>query len=218
MNVLNDIKNQLWVSKYRPEKLKNVILPQQTKDKIKDIIETQQIPNMLFSGPPGTGKTTLVNVILNELNVDKSDILELNASDVNSIEAVRSLIKPFAQSTSTNNELPLRFIFLDECLDENEEIRIGTIDDWKPIKLKDLENGTEYPIVSFNMENGELYNDIGFIVSEKEDDIYEIELEDGTIIKTNKKHPFIIENNNGTYQQLSIEDGLSENDEIIFVK
>jgi len=210
-----DLKDKLWVAKYAPTKLEETVLKSDIKKKLETYIEEKNVPNLLFAGPPGTGKTTLGKVLLNELNVDQGDVLFINASDINSVDAVRNMIKPFAMSMSSNDELPVRFVFLDECLDENEKVRVGTTDDWKAIPLNELEKNTSYPIVSMNMETGELENDEGYIISDKTDEIYEVELEDGRIIKLNSKHPFLVRNEKGEIVEKTIEDGLGEGDTIL---
>jgi hypothetical protein len=103
-------------------------------------------------------------------------------------------------------------LLLDECLDENEEILVGTVDNNNPIKLVDMEYNTEYPIVSFNMDTGELENDNGYIVSDKDDVIYEVELENGKKIRLNSKHPFIVIDENGKFSEKTIDGGLQEGD------
>ena len=70
---------------------------------------------ILQVGPAGTGKTSSMRALLNQLNVDSGDIMFVNASDINSVDAVRNIIKPFAMSMSINEELPIRFVFLDEA-------------------------------------------------------------------------------------------------------
>ena len=106
-------------------------------------------------------------------------------------------------------------LLLDECLDENEEVMVGTINNHQSMKLSDMNFNTEYPIVSFNMETGELENDTGSIISDKDDIIYEVELENGKTIRLNSKHPFIIKDKNGNFVEKTIDDGLSIGDEVI---
>lgn len=106
-------------------------------------------------------------------------------------------------------------LLLDECLEENEEVLIGTVDNHTAVKLSELEYNTEYPVVSFNMETGELENDVASIISDKEDEIYEVELEDGKTIKLNAKHPFIVQDEEGNYIERTIESGLKEGDSVI---
>lgn len=112
---MSNLRDKLWVAKYAPENLDDTIMSENIKDKMEYIVKHRDIPNLLFAGPPGTGKTTSARVLLNSLGVDSGDIMFINASDVNSVDAVRNMIKPFAMSMSINQELPIRFIFLDEA-------------------------------------------------------------------------------------------------------
>ena len=112
---MSNLKNKLWVAKYAPIKLSDTIMTDEIKTKMDDYIKTKNIPNLGFFGPAGTGKTTTGKVLLNQLKVDSGDIMFVNASDINSVDAVRNVIKPFAMSMSINDELPIRFVFLDEA-------------------------------------------------------------------------------------------------------
>jgi len=112
---MSNLKDRLWVAKYAPKTLDETIMTDTIKAKMEDIVRTRDIPNLLFAGPAGTGKTTTGKVLLDALGVDSGDIMFVNASDINSVDAVRNMIKPFAMSMSINRDLPIRFIFLDEA-------------------------------------------------------------------------------------------------------
>ena len=60
----------LWVEKYRPSTIDDCILPLNIKNTFKDFIEKGEIPNLLLSGPPGIGKTTVAKTICEQLGVD----------------------------------------------------------------------------------------------------------------------------------------------------
>lgn len=100
----------LWVQKYRPMSVDQCILPSATKQQIKDIISKGEIPNLLFSGGPGTGKTTLASAIANELG---SDLMFINASLENGIDVLRSKIQGFASSVSFSDGP--KIVLLDEA-------------------------------------------------------------------------------------------------------
>ena len=101
--------NSLWVEKYRPQNLDTYIGNDFIKDKVKNYLESGDVPHLLLHGQAGTGKTTLAKLIVN--NID-CDFLYVNASDENSVDAVRDKIKNFA---STAGFKPFKIIILDEA-------------------------------------------------------------------------------------------------------
>lgn len=91
--------SQLWVDKYRPKRIDEYVFKDtHQKQQILKWIKEKSIPNLLFTGIQGTGKTTLANVLFNELEINPHDILELNASRTNSIDDVRTTITNFVQT------------------------------------------------------------------------------------------------------------------------
>ncbi len=112
---MSNLKDKLWIAKYAPKNLEETIMSDEIKTKMEEMVRTSDIPNLGFFGSAGTGKTTTGKVLLDVLDVDPGDIMFVNASDVNSVDAVRNMIKPFAMSMSINADLPIRFVFLDEA-------------------------------------------------------------------------------------------------------
>ena len=106
---MNEIKNTLWVEKYRPSTLDNYIGNEHLRSKVKVYIESGDLPHLLLYGRAGTGKTTLAKLLVN--NID-CDYLYINASDENSVEVVREKVKNFA---STLGFQTMKVIILDEC-------------------------------------------------------------------------------------------------------
>ncbi|NBO98591.1 MAG: AAA family ATPase [Proteobacteria bacterium] len=92
--------NNLWVEKYRPKTLDDILLDSQLKDHFKTI--TDDIPNLLFYGSPGTGKSTLAKIIINDIL--KCQYLYINASDENGIDTIRNKVISFAQTRSIDSK------------------------------------------------------------------------------------------------------------------
>ena len=104
---------QLWVEQYRPKKVKEYVFrDEQQERQVQSWIDSKAIPHLLFSGDPGTGKTTLAKLLLHELEVDKGDILEINASNENSVDVMRDKITNFSQTMPFGD---FKYIILDEA-------------------------------------------------------------------------------------------------------
>jgi len=100
----------LWVEKYRPQTINDCILPQSLKQTFLKIVETKELPNMLFSGTAGLGKTTVARALCNELELD---YIVVNASEEGNIDTLRGKIKSFASSVSLMSKY--KVIILDEA-------------------------------------------------------------------------------------------------------
>ncbi len=104
-----------WVEKYRPKNLSEVMGHEEITNRLKSYVEKRNLPNMMFSGPAGTGKTSSAIALAKELfgtNFEQN-FLELNASDDRGIDVVRNTIKDFARTLAFDSDF--KIIFLDEC-------------------------------------------------------------------------------------------------------
>lgn len=105
---------EVWTEKYRPETLEEVIGHKNIVERLKAFVEKGTVPNMLFAGPAGTGKTTSAIALAKDLYGDswKQNFMETNASDERGIDVVRDQIKNFARTRSVNADF--KIMFLDE--------------------------------------------------------------------------------------------------------
>jgi DNA polymerase III delta prime subunit len=105
-----DNEEYLWVQKYRPKTINDCILSTELKQNFQQIIDSQRIPNLIFSGPAGCGKTTCALALCEEVG---ADVLFINASLQNGIDTLRSTITQFASTISLTDAK--KVVILDEA-------------------------------------------------------------------------------------------------------
>ena len=93
------MSEQLWLEKYRPKKLSEVVGNQQILETLRELARENNFPNLILSGPPGCGKTTSILALCREILGEHFNeaTIELNASDERGINVVREKIKIFAE-------------------------------------------------------------------------------------------------------------------------
>jgi replication factor C small subunit len=104
---------QLWTEKYRPQTLDGYVFtdPAQ-REQIEYFIKEKSIPHLLFTGPAGTGKTTLAKILVNCLDIDPYDFLQVNASRDNGVDFLKSKIEGFVSTMPFGD---LKIVLLDEA-------------------------------------------------------------------------------------------------------
>lgn len=100
----------LWIEKYRPRTLDEIVLAPEDRRFFEALKEKQEIPHLLYAGTPGVGKSSLAKIIIND--VLSCDSLYINASDENGIDTIRGKIVGFARTKSFDGNI--KVVLLDE--------------------------------------------------------------------------------------------------------
>jgi DNA polymerase III delta prime subunit len=107
---VNMRKEFLWVELYRPTKISECILPKGIQKTFSEIVKSGELPNMMFSGTAGVGKTTVARALCNELGLDH---IVINGSEEGNIDTLRGKIKQFASTVSLQGGY--KVVILDEA-------------------------------------------------------------------------------------------------------
>jgi replication factor C small subunit len=111
------VEDLMWVEKYRPSSLEDLVDQETIKHRLSLLLlKKEQLPHLLFAGPPGCGKTTTAMIIAKEVLGEywRDYTLSLNASDERGIDVVRERVKTFARFTDRREGIPYRLVILDE--------------------------------------------------------------------------------------------------------
>ena len=112
----------IWVEKYRPKTIEECILPSNIKKTFSQFLNKGEIPNMLLSGPPGIGKTTVAKALCNELGVD---FYLINGSDEGRfLDTVRNNAKNFASTVSLSSTANHKVIIIDEADNTGNDVQL----------------------------------------------------------------------------------------------
>ena len=217
--------NSLWVEKYRPKILEDLILPTDYRRDFEICIKRKEISNFLFYGPPGSGKTC-ISLILSSKNgiLERPDdnLLSLNGSakETRGIGMVDTLIEPFLKVPPGGNDKQ-KIVFIDEadylCLDGETEVKVIESGEIVSKKIEELKNRDEIQILSVNLDTNNIEEDTAIYVDSGIAEMFEVELEDGRKVICSENHPFFIMDDNGKLVEKKLRE-LRKNSEIVIIE
>jgi DNA polymerase III delta prime subunit len=100
----------LWVEQYRPRDIESCVLPKTLKDSLQSFVDKETLPNLIFSGGPGVGKTTAARAMVDQIG---ATYMMINGSEESGIDVLRTKIKNFASTVSL--EGGKKYLILDEA-------------------------------------------------------------------------------------------------------
>ena len=116
------MSNFLWVEKYRPKTIDDCILPENIKDVLNKFVEKGELPNLLLSGPPGIGKTTVAKAMCEQIG---ADYYVINGSDEGRfLDTVRTNAKNFASTVSLSSDAKHKIIIIDEADNTGNDVQL----------------------------------------------------------------------------------------------
>jgi DNA polymerase III delta prime subunit len=116
-------KKFLWVEEYRPHTIEDCILPVNIKDSLKGFIEQKEIPNLLFCGSAGIGKTTVAKAICDE--IDASYIVINGSDEGRFLDTVRNKVRQFATTVSLTSGAAHKVVIIDEADNTTQDVQLS---------------------------------------------------------------------------------------------
>ena len=179
----------LWVDKYRPKLLVDYVWTDVSqRQQVENWVREKHLPNILLSGGPGIGKTTLAKCLLNELNVDQSDIRYVNGSETNGVDDIRGL-RRFAETMPIGD---FRYVVLDECLEENTLVIVLRNGVEQYIAIKDVDQINDL-VKSYNIQHSRIEWRPFKLFDKGFKDTLEIEFENGEVVICTYDHKWYVQ-------------------------
>ena len=205
--------SNLWVEKYRPKTLSDFIGTESVKTLIESFRSKEEIPNLLFIGTPGLGKTSLAKIIVNDIL--GCQYLYINASDENGIDTIRNKVVNFAQTMSFDGKI--KVIILDECLDEDTLVTILRDGTEQQIPIKDLDQDNDL-VKSYNVIRDVVEFRPFHLWDKGKQEVYEIEFVNNQKIICTGDHKWYVQDASGLPVKMKLSEILEKNIDFIMTK
>lgn len=214
---MSAVSQRLWVEKYRPESLEDIVGHESVVTRLKSYEDDPEMPHMLFAGKQGIGKTACITALAKGIYGDdwRNNFMEINASDDRGIDVIRDDVKSRAIQGSTG-DYPFQIIFLDEadslCVPPGTPVTTGYPTDLEVKPIEEVSEDGE-PIPSVDFDTNEVQSDKGRLVDSGIADFFRVTLTDGREVVASPKHPFFVVNDNQELVEKELRE-LSPGDEI----
>lgn len=198
----------IWAEKYRPKTFETFLGSESVKETINIFMAKNEIPHLLFHGPPGTGKTSLGKLLIKKIPCDH---LMVNASDENRVDDVRYKVQEFAVTMGNH---PLKVMFLDECLEENTLVWVLRDGKEVSISIKDVDPKNDL-VRSLNIEKNSIEWRPFILIDQGTQEVFELILENGEIVICTASHKWYVLDSDGKVIRKKTEDIIKDNDNYI---
>lgn len=180
----------LWVEKFRPKVVTDYVFTDNNqRQQVEHWVKEKSIPHIMLSGSPGTGKTTLAKVLINELNVDEYDVLQINASRDNGVDFIKNKVEGFVSTMPFGK---FKVVLMDECLDQNTGVIVLRTQQEIEIPIKDVNDETDL-IKSYNTHTNQIEWKSFSLFNKGEQETIEIEFENNEKVICTLDHKWYVD-------------------------
>lgn len=127
MNIESMASKYMWVEKYRPRELEDVILPDEYRKTFNKYIEDKEIPHLLFYGGPGSGKSTVARILIDKILKNSADVMKINGSSKTGVDVMRDQVEDFLRCKSFGSKFKIVFIDEADYLSNNSQAALRNI-------------------------------------------------------------------------------------------
>lgn len=211
-NMKYDFRN-IWCEKYRTHTLEEYVCTPFIRETLDSFKQKGEIPNLLFVGAAGIGKTSAAKIIVN--NILNCQYLYINASDENGIDTIRHKVINFAQTMSIDGNI--KVIVLDECLDEDTLVTILRDGTEQQIPIKELDQYNDL-VKSYNVIRDTVEFRPFYLWDKGEQEVYEIEFENNQKIICTGDHKWYVQDTLGLPIKMKLSEIIEKNIDFIITK